>query len=151
MQNSVGISLFVTIVMLSRCSSLVTRRMLRPATTVGSSSSSLSSTSNSGIALNARDVREKIEAKCKELGRDPSEVLLVPVSKTKPNENIMEFISTPEIKPELNKINDKLLTNLDYDENKKETDKVTALLDKFPDERDVGEMIDKKPHFLSPP
>ena len=91
MQNSVGISLFVTIVMLSRCSSLVTRRMLRPATTVGSSSSSLSSTSNSGIALNARNVREKIEAKCKELGRDPSEVLLVPVSKTKPNENIMEL------------------------------------------------------------
>ena len=61
------------------------------------------------------------------------------------DENIMEFISTPEIKPELNKINDKLLTNLDYDENKKETDKVTALLDKFPDERDVGEMIENKP------
>ena len=54
------------------------------------------------------------------------------------DENIMEFFSTPEIKPELNKINDKLLTNLDYDENKKETDKVTALLDKFPDERDIG-------------
>jgi hypothetical protein len=34
---------------------------------------------------------------------------------------------------------------LDYDENKKETDKVTALLDKFPDERDVGEMIENKP------
>ena len=61
------------------------------------------------------------------------------------DENIMEFFSTPEIKPELNKINDKLLTNLDYDENKKETEKVTALLDKFPDEKDVGEMIDKKP------
>ncbi len=61
------------------------------------------------------------------------------------DENIMEFFSTPEIKPELNKINDKLLTNLDYDENKKETDKVTALLDKFPDERDVGEMIENKP------
>ena len=27
------------------------------------------------------------------------------------DENIMEFFSTPEIKPELNKINDKLLTN----------------------------------------
>lgn len=61
------------------------------------------------------------------------------------DENIMEFFSTPEIKPELNKINDKLLTNLDYDENKKETDKVTALLDKFPDDRDVGEMIENKP------
>tara|TARA_Y100000996_G_C22546383_1_gene652022 strand:+ start:438 stop:1268 length:831 start_codon:yes stop_codon:yes gene_type:complete len=61
------------------------------------------------------------------------------------DENIMEFFSTPEIKPELSKINDKLLTNLDYDENKKETEKVTALLDKFPDEKDVGEMIDKKP------
>ena len=61
------------------------------------------------------------------------------------DENIMEFFSTPEIKPELTKINDKLLTNLDYDENKKETDKVTALLDKFPDDRDVGEMIENKP------
>ena len=61
------------------------------------------------------------------------------------DENIMEFFSTPEIKPELNKINDKLLTNLDYDENKKETNKVTALLDKFPDEKEVGQMIESKP------
>ena len=73
-----------------------------------------------------------------------------PIEKTtnaeqREDENIMEFFSTPEIKPELSKINDKLLTNLDYDENKKETDKVTALLDKFPDERDVGEMIENKP------
>ena len=60
------------------------------------------------------------------------------------DENIMEFFSTPEIKPELTKINDKLLTNLDYDDNKKETDKVTALLDKFPDERDIGEMTENK-------
>ncbi|MEC8426543.1 MAG: cell envelope integrity protein TolA [Pseudomonadota bacterium] len=66
-------------------------------------------------------------------------------AKQQDDENIMEFFSTPEIKPELNKINDKLLTNLDYDENKKETDKVTALLDKFPDERDIGEMIENKP------
>ena len=66
-------------------------------------------------------------------------------AKQQEDENIMEFFSTPEIKPELNKINDKLLTNLDYDENKKETDKVTALLDKFPDERDIGEMIENKP------
>ena len=60
------------------------------------------------------------------------------------DENIMEFFSTPEIKPELTKINDKLLTNLDYDDNKKETDKVTALLDKFPDERDIVEMTENK-------
>ena len=66
-------------------------------------------------------------------------------SEQQEDENIMEFFSTPEIKPELNKINDKLLTNLDYDDNKKETDKVTALLDKFPDDRDVGQMIEKKP------
>ncbi|MAU56937.1 TonB C-terminal domain-containing protein [Gammaproteobacteria bacterium] len=66
-------------------------------------------------------------------------------SEQQEDENIMEFFSTPEIKPELNKINDKLLTNLDYDENKKETDKVTALLDKFPDNRDVGQMIENKP------
>ena len=66
-------------------------------------------------------------------------------SEQQEDENIMDFLSTPEIKPELNKINDKLLTNLDYDENKKETDKVTALLDKFPDNRDVGQMIENKP------
>ena len=66
-------------------------------------------------------------------------------SEQQEDENIMEFFSTPEIKHELNKINDKLLTNLDYDENKKETDKVTALLDKFPDNRDVGQMIENKP------
>ena len=66
-------------------------------------------------------------------------------SEQQEDENIMEIFSTPEIKPELNKINDKLLTNLDYDENKKETDKVTALLDKFPDNRDVGQMIENKP------
>ena len=66
-------------------------------------------------------------------------------SEQQEEENIMEFFSTPEIKPELNKINDKLLTNLDDDENKKETDKVTALLDKFPDNRDVGQMIENKP------
>ena len=66
-------------------------------------------------------------------------------SEQQEDENIMEFFTTPEIKPELNKINDKLLTNLDYDDNKKETDKVTALLDKFPDDRDVGQMIEKKP------
>ena len=47
------------------------------------------------------------------------------------DENAMEFFSNRKLSLELNKINDKLLTNLDYDENKKETDKVTALLDKF--------------------
>ena len=66
-------------------------------------------------------------------------------SEQQEDENIMEFFSMPEVKPELSKINDKLLTNLDYDENKKETDKVTALLDKFPDNRDVGQMIENKP------
>ena len=66
-------------------------------------------------------------------------------SEQQEDENIMEFFSTPEVKPELSKINDKLLTNLDYDDNKKETDKVTALLDKFPDDRDVGQMIENTP------
>ena len=66
-------------------------------------------------------------------------------SEQQEDENIMEFFSTPEVKPELSKINDKLLTNLDYDESKKETNKVTALLDKFPDNRDVGQMIENKP------
>lgn len=45
----------------------------------------------------------------------------------------------PTEKPILSKINDKLLTNLGYDESKEETKKVTALLDKFPDEREVGD------------
>lgn len=91
MQNRVGFGIFVMAAVLSRCSSLVTRRMWKPATALSSSSMSMSSTSISSIVLNARDVREKIEAKCKELGRDPSEVMLVPVSKTKPNENIMDL------------------------------------------------------------
>ncbi len=45
----------------------------------------------------------------------------------------------PTEKPILSKINDKLLTNLEYDESKEETKKVTALLDKYPDEREVGD------------
>ena len=50
-----------------------------------------------------------------------------------------EVFSIPTEKPSLNKINDKLLTNLNYNEEKEESKKVTALLDKFPDDRDVGE------------
>ena len=45
----------------------------------------------SAIVANANGVRAKIDARCSELGRDPKGVLLVPVSKTKPQEDIMEL------------------------------------------------------------
>lgn len=44
-----------------------------------------------GIVANANAVRSKIDARCAELGRDSKSVLLVPVSKTKPQEDIMEL------------------------------------------------------------
>jgi len=62
-----------------------------------------------------------------------------------------EVFSIPTDKPSLNKINDKLLTNLDYDENKEETKKVTALLDKFPDNKEVGEVIEDQFEKQIPP
>lgn len=62
-----------------------------------------------------------------------------------------EVFSVPTDKPKLNKINDKLLTNLDYDENKEETKRVTALLDKFPDNKEVGEVIENQFEKEVPP
>ena len=85
----VGITLFVTVMIVSRVTSLVQKRL--PWKSLGILGSSSSSTSTSGIAANARAVRMKIDDKCKGLGLDPSDVLLVPVSKTKPNENIMDL------------------------------------------------------------
>lgn len=62
-----------------------------------------------------------------------------------------EVFSVPTDKPKLNKINDKLLTNLDYDEDKEETKRVTALLDKFPDNKEVGEVIENQFEKEVPP
>ena len=38
-----------------------------------------------------------------------------------PEEEISEVFATPSAKPELSKLNDKLLTNLEYDEKKEES------------------------------
>ena len=67
------------------------------------------------------------------------------LSDEEPEEEISEVFATPSAKPELSKLNDKLLTNLEYDEKKEETKEVTALLDKFPDDRNVGEVIENVP------
>ena len=40
------------------------------------------------IVANARDVRARIDEMCASVGRDPSSVTLIPVSKTKPAEDI---------------------------------------------------------------
>jgi len=67
------------------------------------------------------------------------------LSDEEPEEEISEVFATPSAKPELSKLNDKLLTNLEYDEKKEESKEVTALLDKFPDDRNVGEVIENVP------
>jgi len=67
------------------------------------------------------------------------------LSDEEPEEEISEVFATPSAKPELSKLNDKLLTNLEYDEKKEESKEVTALLDKFPDDRNVGDVIENVP------
>jgi len=67
------------------------------------------------------------------------------LSDEEPEEEISEVFATPSAKPELSKLNDKLLTNLEYNEKKEESKEVTALLDKFPDDRNVGEVIENVP------
>ncbi len=106
---------------------------------------SLSSKKKYSATPNVKPSQRSEESKNMNILEDEEPIEKATNSEQQEDENIMDFLSTPEIKPELNKINDKLLTNLDYDENKKETDKVTALLDKFPDNRDVGQMIENKP------
>ena len=67
------------------------------------------------------------------------------LSDEEPEEEISEIFATPSAKPELSKLNDKLLTNLEYDEKEEESKEVTALLDKFPDDRNIGEVIENVP------
>src|SRR6056300_1459131 len=67
------------------------------------------------------------------------------LSDEEPEEEISEIFATPSAKPQLSKLNDKLLTNLEYDEKEEESKEVTALLDKFPDDRNIGEVIENVP------
>ncbi|MEX2478449.1 MAG: YggS family pyridoxal phosphate-dependent enzyme [Gracilimonas sp.] len=48
--------------------------------------------SDQDIAQNLTSIQQRIEESCKKVGRDPQEVSLVAVSKTKPNEDILEAI-----------------------------------------------------------
>ena len=96
--TTVGFGLFMLVSLLPRAA-----KAFRNVRRVGSGlTSSLSSSSagsdiaadtvgGSAIVANANGVRAKIDARCSELGRDPKGVLLVPVSKTKPQEDIMEL------------------------------------------------------------
>ena len=46
---------------------------------------------NHDLAANLKEVRESIAASCEKCGRDPGEVCLLAVSKTKPEEDILEL------------------------------------------------------------
>lgn len=46
---------------------------------------------SSGVVARYRAVRERVDAACRQAGRDPSEVELLPVSKTKPVELVREL------------------------------------------------------------
>ena len=63
--------------------------MLRPPAALHAAMSSAATAS--GIVTNANDVLSKMNERCEKIGRDPTSVLLVPVSKTKPQEAIMEL------------------------------------------------------------
>lgn len=49
--------------------------------------------SNQDIAENLKSIQQKIEETAKRAGRDPKEIMLVAVSKTKPNSDILEAIT----------------------------------------------------------
>lgn len=49
--------------------------------------------SNEDISQNLSSIHEEIEKSCKSAGRDPKEITLVAVSKTKPNEVILEAVT----------------------------------------------------------
>lgn len=53
--------------------------------------------SDQDIAQNLTSIQQKIEQTCKSVGRDPKEVTLVAVSKTKPNEDILEAITAGQL------------------------------------------------------
>src|SRR6056297_1055005 len=53
--------------------------------------------SNEDISQNLASIHDKIEKTCKSLGRDPKEITLVAVSKTKPNKDILEAITAGQL------------------------------------------------------
>lgn len=53
--------------------------------------------SNEDISQNLASIHEQIEKTCKSVDRDPGEVTLVAVSKTKPNEDILEAITAGQL------------------------------------------------------
>lgn len=53
--------------------------------------------SDQDIAKNLKSIQQKIEETCKSSDRDPSEVSLVAVSKTKPNKNILEALTAGQL------------------------------------------------------
>ena len=89
MHRGIGIGLFMLVSLLPRAAKATLQRMTR--SRVLSAAASTNTGEKSIIVANAHDVRSKIDARCIELGRDPKSVMLVPVSKTKPQEDIMEL------------------------------------------------------------
>ena len=53
--------------------------------------------SNEDISQNLASINDKIEKTCTSVGRDPKEITLVAVSKTKPNEDILEAITAGQL------------------------------------------------------
>ncbi|MDZ7808528.1 MAG: YggS family pyridoxal phosphate-dependent enzyme [Gracilimonas sp.] len=53
--------------------------------------------SNEDIAQNLRSIHQQIEKTCESTGSDPKEITLVAVSKTKPNEDILEAITAGQL------------------------------------------------------
>ncbi|MEX0843721.1 MAG: YggS family pyridoxal phosphate-dependent enzyme [Balneolaceae bacterium] len=53
--------------------------------------------SDQDIATNLKSIKEKIDSTCKNAGRDPKEITLVAVTKTKPNEDILEAITAGQL------------------------------------------------------
>lgn len=53
--------------------------------------------SDQDIAQNLTSIQQSIEESCNNVGRDPKEISLVAVSKTKPNEDILEAITAGQL------------------------------------------------------
>ncbi|SMO59257.1 YggS family pyridoxal phosphate-dependent enzyme [Gracilimonas mengyeensis] len=53
--------------------------------------------SEQNIAKNLKSIQQRIKEACESCGRDPEEVLLVAVSKTKPNEDILEAVQAGQL------------------------------------------------------
>lgn len=53
--------------------------------------------SSENISANLKEVQERIDQACAAAGRDPKEVMLVAVSKTKPNEDILDALQCGQL------------------------------------------------------